>query len=160
MSRGGLLAALLLLAGGDALAGPPADFGPWSRHPAHPVLGAVPPADRPPPTTRPARRRPPAASASPFGLAFGVWSRLLTAIDGPRCAHRPTCSAYARRALARHGLPLGLWLAMGRLLRGAHSSALRRLPVVPGPGGPYLLDRLPDAAFWRPGYASWSGWKK
>jgi hypothetical protein len=160
MSSGGPLAALLLLAGGGALAGPAADFGPWSRHPAHPALAAVPPANRSPAAERPTRRSPPAGSASPFGLAFEVWSRLLTTIDGPRCAHRPTCSAYARRALARHGLPLGLWLAMGRLLRGAHSSPHRRLPLVPGPGGPYLLDRLQDAACWRPGYDSWSGWKK
>ncbi|HEX7252236.1 MAG TPA: membrane protein insertion efficiency factor YidD [Thermoanaerobaculia bacterium] len=33
------------------------------------------------------------------------------------CRFQPTCSAYARGALARYGLPKGLLLATGRVLR-------------------------------------------
>ena len=34
-----------------------------------------------------------------------------------RCRFEPTCSAYAREALARYGIPKGLLLATGRVLR-------------------------------------------
>jgi len=34
-----------------------------------------------------------------------------------RCRFQPTCSAFARQAIARYGLPRGAALAMGRLLR-------------------------------------------
>ncbi len=36
---------------------------------------------------------------------------------GPRCRYLPTCSDYAREALARHGALRGGWLALRRLLR-------------------------------------------
>jgi putative membrane protein insertion efficiency factor len=34
-----------------------------------------------------------------------------------RCRFQPTCSAYAREAFTRYGMPKGLLLATGRLLR-------------------------------------------
>jgi putative membrane protein insertion efficiency factor len=35
----------------------------------------------------------------------------------PACRFTPTCSNYAREAIARHGACLGLWLALKRLAR-------------------------------------------
>ncbi len=36
---------------------------------------------------------------------------------GPRCRFHPSCSCYARTALARHGTLRGAWLAMLRVGR-------------------------------------------
>ncbi len=33
------------------------------------------------------------------------------------CRFHPTCSAYGREAIARYGIPKGVWLTAGRLLR-------------------------------------------
>ena len=99
-------------------------------------------------------------AGSPFGLAFGFWQAVLTRIDGPRCAHRPTCSAFGHQALARHGLPLGFWITLERLMRGASSSAIRMLPAASVPGQVFFIDRLDDYTFWRDDYSPWSGRKK
>jgi putative membrane protein insertion efficiency factor len=44
-------------------------------------------------------------------------SPLFTAVLGHACRFHPNCSAYAREAVAIHGLGRGGWLAMRRLLR-------------------------------------------
>ncbi|TAL35271.1 MAG: membrane protein insertion efficiency factor YidD [Spirochaetes bacterium] len=42
---------------------------------------------------------------------------VISSQDGPNCRYRPTCSAYGRAAVERHGLALGMFLAGDRLLR-------------------------------------------
>ena len=131
------------------------EFGPWSsdaRHPAFAKATAGGPtfvnSTAGGPTFvnstegGPVRRSLGEGGANPFTFSFRVWSELLTRIDGPRCAHRPSCSVYAYQALKRYGLPLGVWMALNRLMRGAQSSVLRTLPVVMGPGGIRYLDPL------------------
>lgn len=44
-------------------------------------------------------------------------SPLLARTGLARCRFEPTCSAYGREAIARHGLARGAWLTVGRLLR-------------------------------------------
>ncbi len=95
----------------------------------------------------PARREPPTGDF--LGVAYGFYRTVVTPIDGPRCSHRPTCSAYAREAVSRHGL-VGLWLAYDRLLRGVHSSAVRQLPVAVQHGRIVFLDPLGESTFWLP----------
>jgi putative component of membrane protein insertase Oxa1/YidC/SpoIIIJ protein YidD len=92
-------------------------------------------------------------SSSFFSFAFEVWRGLITRIDGPRCAHRPSCSAFAHQAISRHKLIPGLWMAMNRLIRGARSSAIRMLARRAN----RFLDRLEDNAFWKSGYLPMSG---
>lgn len=50
-----------------------------------------------------------------------IYSRLLSpllhALTGARCRFHPTCSAYAREAIERHGPLDGTWLAFRRLGR-------------------------------------------
>lgn len=61
--------------------------------------------------------------------AFKVYSRFITKIDGARCEHHPTCSRYARDAIRKHGMILGAFLAVDRLVRGSRSSVLRELDI-------------------------------
>jgi putative membrane protein insertion efficiency factor len=82
---------------------------------------------------------------NPLYFAFDVYRRVLTKVDGPACAHRPTCSMYAMQAVSKHGLFLGGWLTANRLLRGVQSSGARDLARLPD--GHYA-DPLSDATFW------------
>ncbi|MBZ0224085.1 MAG: membrane protein insertion efficiency factor YidD [Dokdonella sp.] len=45
------------------------------------------------------------------------YKRLLSPLLGARCRFHPSCSDYARIALARFGLARGLWLATWRIAR-------------------------------------------
>ena len=44
-------------------------------------------------------------------------SPLMTAVLGDACRFHPSCSVYAREAIAAHGLGRGGWLALKRLAR-------------------------------------------
>jgi hypothetical protein len=86
-------------------------------------------------------------AVSPFYLPFRFYQSVLSPIDGPRCAHRPTCSLYAIQAMRKHP-GLGAFLALDRLWRGSESSALRSLPVIEDAGGLHFLDPLEESDFW------------
>lgn len=49
-----------------------------------------------------------------YQLAF---SGILSVLFGPGCRFSPTCSVYARQAIARHGVYAGSLLALKRLAR-------------------------------------------
>lgn len=42
---------------------------------------------------------------------------VLSPLVGPCCRYLPSCSEYALEALARHGVVIGGWLALRRILR-------------------------------------------
>jgi hypothetical protein len=50
---------------------------------------------------------------------------------GPHCRFHPSCSAFAREAVERHGAARGSWLALRRLLR-CHPFTEGGLDPVPG----------------------------
>jgi membrane protein insertion efficiency factor YidD len=131
-----MLSILTALTSMGLLAAPPGPFGN-ARHPV----------------TREAWTRPtvghstPPLSSSFLGTAHGVYRDILSPVDGPRCAHRPTCSRYAWQALAQHGW-LGIWLTYDRLLRDARSSSVRLLPVRLEEGRLVYLDPLTESTFW------------
>lgn len=58
-----------------------------------------------------------AAVAALIGVYRAALSPILFAHFGPACRFEPTCSAYARQALAQHGLIRGGYLAARRLVR-------------------------------------------
>lgn len=105
------LALLAALALAQAAPEPPFDA------PGHPVTSDA----------RTGSPGPRAASADAAPLAFRAYQEL-SRIDGPRCPHSPSCSAYALQAYRARGLVPGAWIAAARLLRGTRSSALRPLP--------------------------------
>jgi putative membrane protein insertion efficiency factor len=48
---------------------------------------------------------------------IAAYQRLAPAHVRGACRHVPTCSEYAREAIARHGAWRGAWLAIARLSR-------------------------------------------
>jgi uncharacterized protein len=59
-------------------------------------------------------------TSGPARLALALLAFYKKAISPwlPRaCRYEPTCSAYAREAIARYGLKRGSWLAVRRLVR-------------------------------------------
>ena len=71
--------------------------------------------------------------ASALDRLIHVYQRWVSPALGPHCRYEPTCSSYARQALAQHGAARGLLLAARRVTR-CHPWA---------PGG---VDRVPPAA--------------
>jgi putative membrane protein insertion efficiency factor len=46
-----------------------------------------------------------------------LYQRLVSPLLPRRCRFVPTCSEYAVAAIAKHGVPRGLWLAIRRILK-------------------------------------------
>ena len=42
---------------------------------------------------------------------------LISPLLGPRCRFNPTCSYYAIEAIKYHGIAVGVWLSIKRLIR-------------------------------------------
>lgn len=53
------------------------------------------------------------AASAPAAL----WQWGLSPLLPPSCRYRPSCSAYARTSILRHGLWAGFWLSFFRMLR-------------------------------------------
>jgi hypothetical protein len=49
--------------------------------------------------------------------AIAFYRRVVSPLKPPTCRFYPSCSAYARDAIVRHGLGRGLWLSAKRLAR-------------------------------------------
>ncbi len=63
---------------------------------------------------------PPRAPRLPARMLLAVvrfYQLGISPLFGPSCRYAPTCSEYAREALAVHGAGRGSWLALRRLLR-------------------------------------------
>ncbi|MGA8279192.1 MAG: membrane protein insertion efficiency factor YidD [Rhodanobacteraceae bacterium] len=57
------------------------------------------------------------AVSRPIILLLALYKRWLSPVFGPRCRFHPSCSDYARVAIARFGAARGGWLACRRVLR-------------------------------------------
>ena len=60
-----------------------------------------------------------APPAAPSMLPAAFWQAFVGRVDGRSCPSYPVCSAYAREAIRRHGLLVGSWLALDRLIHEA-----------------------------------------
>ncbi|MGI6230943.1 MAG: membrane protein insertion efficiency factor YidD [Tractidigestivibacter sp.] len=49
--------------------------------------------------------------------AIRFYQSYISPLLGPHCIYTPTCSEYARQAIAKYGLAKGGWLAFKRILR-------------------------------------------
>lgn len=66
---------------------------------------------------------PPLASTSlkkiliaPFIFLVRIYQRFISPLTPPTCRYSPTCSQYTVEALQKHGLFVGGWLAVKRIL--------------------------------------------
>jgi len=90
-------------------------------------------------------------SSNPLYLAAWYYKNFLTKVDGPRCAHQPTCSRFANQAVARHGF-WGILMGLERLIRGGRSSSVRWLPEVGSGRTRRFYDPVPN-------YVIWEAWR-
>jgi putative membrane protein insertion efficiency factor len=111
---------------------------PWSVDARHPVVEA--PAKR----TLPARA--PSLPARLLDGAVRGYQRKISPHDGPRCLLYPTCSAYARQALQKHGALMGSVMTMDRLVQ--ELEVLRRAPRIRVHGHTRGYDPVEAHDFW------------
>ncbi len=88
---------------------------------------------------------------SPGAFADNLFIRFyqdhISPIDGARCPMHPTCSAYARQAVEKHGPLIGWIMAMDRLVRcGRDEVRLSRHVIINGRDK--VLDPVENNDFW------------
>lgn len=87
-----------------------------------------------------------ATATDPAGLFMDFYRHGIGQLDGRHCPSYPVCSLYARRAVHAHGLLLGSWLALDRLIH--EHDDLHRGPWVVYQGQVRLYDPLSRNDFW------------
>lgn len=50
-------------------------------------------------------------------LLISFYQKYISPLKPATCRFYPTCSEYSAQALKKYGLPKGLWLSAGRILR-------------------------------------------
>ena len=132
MRRFSALSLFLLLPALPALA-----EEPWSVDARHPVVAAPSPA---PPSGKPS------LPARAIDASVRFYQRRISPLDGPRCLLYPTCSAYSRECLRRHGFLMGLLMTIDRLLQ--EGEVLARAPRIRVYGYERGFDPVEAEDFW------------
>ena len=88
---------------------------------------------------------PPGESSSLFSLGIEGYQKFLSPVLDSRCYMLPSCSTYARQALAEYGPFLGLLLTVDRLFREADED--QTSPLV-RQGDQFKLYDPPSANVW------------
>ena len=78
---------------------------------------------------------------------FKVYQTHISPIDGDRCPMTPSCSAYAQRAIQKHGPLTGWIMAMDRLVRCGRDEK-HLAPRVMIQGVPHIYDPVENNDFW------------
>ena len=71
----------------------------------------------------------------------------ISQVDGDRCPMAPSCSSYARQAIAKHGIVVGWVMACDRLVRCGRCEA-RLSPEIMIKGQSYVYDPVSANDFW------------
>ncbi|RMH51299.1 MAG: membrane protein insertion efficiency factor YidD [Zetaproteobacteria bacterium] len=79
-----------------------------------------------------------------FPMRF--FQNVVGTLDGRKCGDYPVCSLYARQALRKHGLVIGSWLAMDRIIHEVGD--LERGPFILYQGERRVYDPLARNDFW------------
>jgi hypothetical protein len=85
-------------------------------------------------------------ASRPQGLVVMFYQHVTGRLDGRPCPSYPVCSAYARQAIDKHGLLLGSWLALDRLIHENDDLALGPWRIFEGQKR--LYDPLSRNDFW------------
>ena len=85
-------------------------------------------------------------ASSPQSYVIHFYQHVLGQMDGRACPSYPVCSVYARQAINQHGLLLGSWLALDRLIH--ENSDLQHGPWRVFEGEKRLYDPLWRNDFW------------
>lgn len=139
------------------------DFAPFGSGLKHPFVGSADhtPGQGPQPlpvraldapketTIKRAWRKATRLSSNPLYLAALYYRHFLTKVDGPRCAHAPTCSHFANQAVSRFG-PVGILMGLERLIRSGRSSSVRWLPEIGSGYKRRFFDPVDNYIIWQP----------
>lgn len=86
------------------------------------------------------------APCVPSALPIRFYQQVVGRVDGRSCPANPVCSRYAREAIAAHGLLIGSWLTLDRLIHEGGDLRDGRWVLVGG--RPRLDDPLTRNDFW------------
>ena len=75
-----------------------------------------------------------------------IFSEYISPVDGDRCNMYPTCAAYTRQAIEKHGFVFGVLLTADRLIHEANETD--RAPLVRVHDRLRYLDLLSNNDFW------------
>jgi hypothetical protein len=87
------------------------EWGPWDRDRVYALE------QKPAPQQSPHRNLLSTIAVAPGILLISFFQTVVSPVDGASCDFYPTCSAYAKQALQKHGLFIGLAMASERLCR-------------------------------------------
>jgi putative membrane protein insertion efficiency factor len=87
------------------------EWGPWDKDRAYALE------QEPARQQTPHRNRLSTIAVAPGILLISFFQTVISPVDGASCDFYPTCSAYAKQALQKHGLFIGLAMASERLCR-------------------------------------------
>jgi len=83
---------------------------------------------------------------TPAAFPMHFYQHIIGTMDGKSCPSYPVCSLYARQAVAKHGLLVGSWLALDRLIH--EGDDLKRARWVHVGGKVQSYDPLSRNDFW------------
>ncbi|MCG8567641.1 MAG: membrane protein insertion efficiency factor YidD [Desulfobacterales bacterium] len=78
---------------------------------------------------------------------FYFYQTYISPIDGDRCPMYPSCSAYAKQCLEKHGKAMGWIMTMDRLVRCGRDEGKEAQTVYPN-GQPHIYDPVEANDFW------------
>ncbi len=115
------------------------EWGPWDRDRAYALK------EEPARQQAPERNLLSTLAVSPGILLISFFQKVISPVDGASCDFYPTCSAYAKQAIQKHGLVIGLAMASERLCR-IHSP--EGYEPVEKHGSYYYYDPVENNDFW------------